>query len=230
MSDGAKRQPAVGVRLGSRVITGPWALVIAVAVLAAVVALYAWTQPPRRMVATLVIWIAFQIYWSAASANSAMAVSGESDSSRAIHRRMLNIALLLLVFNWPGLQTRFVPLTISIVASGFVVQILGFALAAWARVCLGRNWSHKVRVAEDHELIRSGPYRWVRHPIYTAMFMMFAGTALIAGEVHALAAFVLLVIAYTRKIRQEERLMRETFGPAYEAYQRESAAVVPFLL
>ena len=226
----AEQRPAVVVQVGSWKLRGPWAPVIALVVLAALVALYAWTAPPLRMVATLVIWIAFQIYWSAASVNSATAVSGESDASRAVHRRMLNVALLLLVFNWPGLRTRFVPLTPAIVASGFVVQVLGFALAAWARACLGRNWSHKVRVAEDHELVRSGPYRRVRHPIYTAMFMMFAGTALIAGEVHALIAFALLVVAYTRKIRQEERLMRETFGPAYEAYQRESGAVIPWLL
>ena len=229
MSDGAEQRPAVVVQVGSLRLSGPWALAIVAALVGVIVALVVWAQPPRRVVATLLIWLAFQIYWTLAARRSSKAVSSESPGSRAIHTRLLNLSMLLLLISWPGLRTRFVPLTDTVVAIGFAVQALGFALAAWARVCLGRNWSGNVRVAADHELIRSGPYRWVRHPIYTAMFLMYAGSGLVYGELHALVAFAVLVFAYARKIPQEERLLRETFGPAYEAYQRESAAVVPYL-
>jgi len=78
--------------------------------------------------------------------------------------------------------------------------------------------------------VRTGPYRFVRHPIYTAMLTMLLGTALVSGEWHALAAWLLLAFAYSRKIRLEERNLVDVFGPDYERYRRESWAVIPGLL
>ena len=95
--------------------------------------------------------------------------------------------------------------------------------------CLGRNWSGAVAIKVDHELIKTGPYRLVRHPIYTAMIGMYLGTAIVSGELHGLLAVALAAYAYWRKTRMEERGLIEAFGPAYEAYRRESWALIPWV-
>jgi len=102
-------------------------------------------------------------------------------------------------------------------------------LDVWAMRCLGRNWSGAVAIKIDHELIRTGPYRLVRHPIYTAMIGMYLGTAIVGGELHGLIAVGLCMIAYWRKTRMEERGLIEVFGPVYEDYKRESWALVPWV-
>jgi protein-S-isoprenylcysteine O-methyltransferase Ste14 len=176
------------------------------------------------------LWIVFMVYWSAAAQKATPLARSESKESRALHSNLLTLAQLLLFIPVPGLRMRFVPPATWVALLGLVVQSLGLLLAIASRRHLGRNWSHVVGSVRDHELVRSGPYRWVRHPIYSAMFLMFAGICLVAGELHALAGFALLIVAYTRKIRQEERHLREFFGPAYDDYCRETRAVIPGLL
>jgi protein-S-isoprenylcysteine O-methyltransferase Ste14 len=97
-------------------------------------------------------------------------------------------------------------------------------------VFLGRNWSATVTVKDQHELIRRGPYRFVRHPIYTGMLLAFLGTAIAQDQWRSLLAFVLVWLALWRKWRLEERFMQETFGEQYAAYRREVPAVVPWKL
>ena len=70
----------------------------------------------------------------------------------------------------------------------------------------------------------------VRHPIYTAMFLMYVGTSLVSGEVHALVALAILAVAYWRKIRLEERALATALGPAYDTYRRRTSALIPWLL
>jgi len=175
------------------------------------------------------LWIVFVVYWSAASRNAAPAASGESPASRAVHTRLLNLTFLLLFVPVPGLRGRFLPSGTLIVAGGLIVQALGFALAAWARQHLGRNWSAAIASATGHQLVRSGPYRVIRHPIYTAMFVMAAGTATVSGEFHALLAIAVLAVAYWRKIRLEEQSLVGTFGAEYAEYRRGTWALVPGL-
>ena len=78
-------------------------------------------------------------------------------------------------------------------------------------------------------MIRTGPYRMVRHPIYTGMLGMFAGTTLASGQYHALLGSGLLLVAYLRKTRLEEEILRKTFGSDFEEYRRGSWALVPFV-
>lgn len=78
-------------------------------------------------------------------------------------------------------------------------------------------------------MIRSGPYRVLRHPIYTAMLGMFVGTAIASGQYHALVGIALLISAYLRKTRLEEDILRQTFGADFEAYYRDSWALVPYV-
>ncbi|MGP8165465.1 MAG: methyltransferase family protein [Steroidobacteraceae bacterium] len=106
----------------------------------------------------------------------------------------------------------------------------GLLFSIWARQHLGRNWSGRVTIKADHELITTGPYRVTRHPIYTGLLIAFAGSALAVAEMRGLIAFVIAFAALWRKLKLEERYMREQFGQAYIDYQRQVAAIVPILL
>lgn len=177
-----------------------------------------------------ILWIGFIVYWSAAAKNSAPTARSESSGSRTFHQLLMNGALVLAFWSFRPLDRRFLPAFRWLVPAGLIVQSSGMALAVWARRHLGRNWSGAITAKTDHTLVRTGPYRFVRHPIYTAMLTMLLGTALVSGEWHALAAWLLLAFAYSRKIRLEERNLVDVFGPDYERYRRESWAVIPGLL
>lgn len=184
----------------------------------------------NRITPALILWVLFSIYWTVASKNSAKSQSSESKASTAFHQIVLNAALLLLFIPLPGLRGWFLPQEFHfLVAVGVVVQIGGFILAVWARRHLGRNWAAEVRIGEGHELVRTGPYRALRHPIYTAMLVMFIGTAISSGQYHALLGVALLVVAYLRKTRLEENILRQTFGPEWDTYQRDTWRLVPLV-
>jgi protein-S-isoprenylcysteine O-methyltransferase Ste14 len=114
-------------------------------------------------------------------------------------------------------------------ALGVALTALGLAVAIWARVFLGRNWSGAVQVKVGHELIRGGPYRFVRHPIYTGLLLGMLGTGLVRGKVYAAIAFLLLLAGFWMKLGIEEKFMRKTFGQQYEDYSRSTWALVPRL-
>jgi protein-S-isoprenylcysteine O-methyltransferase Ste14 len=108
------------------------------------------------------------------------------------------------------------------------VLIAGLGFAVWARVHLGRNWSGAVTVKEGHELIRTGPYGYVRHPIYTGVLTGLLGTVICSGTVRAALGFLIIAIALMRKLSIEEAMMRETFPDQYQKYCEKVPALVPF--
>lgn len=191
--------------------------------------LRAQVEFPVGMKLSLVLWLLFSIYWGIAANQSAPTKTSESVWSRRLHVILVNGALLLLVLPIPGLRWRFLPESVFLVAAGLAIQAAFVLLAVWARRHLGSNWSGEVRIAAEHQLVRSGPYRFVRHPIYTALLGMYCGTGLVSGEIHAPVALVIVTLAYWRKIRLEERALGETFGAEHEAYRRDAWAFIPGL-
>jgi protein-S-isoprenylcysteine O-methyltransferase Ste14 len=175
------------------------------------------------------LWLVFSIYWSIASKDRAASRSGESVLSRQAHVIAVNLALLLLILPVPGLTQRFLPDTLALRAVGLAMQAASVGLAVWARRHLGSNWSGEVRIAHGHQLVRSGPYRFVRHPIYTALVGMYIGTGLVSGQVHAVVALALVMVAYWRKIRLEERALADAFSADHERYRGETWAWIPGL-
>lgn len=191
-----------------------------------------WHLPSfeKRLIPALVLWIIFSLYWGIAGLNSAPTKSSESWVSTYFHQFMLGVALLLLILPVPGLNGWFLPERLHfLVVAGAIIQAGFLLLAVWARGHLGRNWSAEVRIAVDHELVRTGPYRLLRHPIYTAMLGMFLGTAIASSQVHALVGLALLVVAYLRKTRLEDQILAQAFGADYNAYCRHTWALVPLL-
>jgi protein-S-isoprenylcysteine O-methyltransferase Ste14 len=105
---------------------------------------------------------------------------------------------------------------------------VGLGFAAWARAHLGQNWSGIVTVKEDHALVRTGPYRAVRHPIYTGLLLALTGTAMAIGEWRGVLAVICALIGLLRKIQVEEKRMSENF-PEYSRYRQQTAALIPLL-
>lgn len=173
-------------------------------------------------------WVVFSLYWEIAAKNAAETKSAEARSSRGIHVFLTNAAMVLEMIPLRGMS-RFVPLSTAIMVAGLAVEAMGLALAILARRHLGRNWSGEISIKVDHRLIRSGPYKKLRHPIYTGLLTMYAGTAVVTGTWLAVAGFVVAALAYVRKIRLEEANLRVAFGAEYEAYRGESWALVPGL-
>ncbi len=199
-----------------------------VAILVAVV-WFVFTRETRVFPA-LVLWFTFFLYWGIAGRNSARTKSSESKASTVFHQVVLNVAMILLFWPAPGLKGWFLPQRFHfLVAAGAIIQAAFILLAVWARRHLGRNWSGAVRIAEDHQLVRTGPYRLLRHPIYTAMLGMFLGTAIASSQYHALLGFAILMVAYLRKARLEEQILQQTFGAEWDAYRRQTWALVPLL-
>jgi protein-S-isoprenylcysteine O-methyltransferase Ste14 len=213
-------------------LAGPWAvlaLLLVLGLLAAAVYLVARREP--RLWLSAVLWIVFIVYWSAAARNAAPAKASESPASRRLHQLLMYGALVLAFLPVPGLDRRWLPLTALLtVPAGLAVQAGSALLAVWARRHLGRHWSAAITAKVEHELIRTGPYRLIRHPIYSGMIGMLLGTAIASGELHGLLAVALLAAAYGRKIRLEEKNLRDLFGGEYDDYRKNSWALIPGLV
>ena len=180
-----------------------------------------------------VLWLSWAAYWWVLSRNVKPTTRREPLGSRLLHVIPLALAVWLL---WvpriplPVLGDRFLPLTAWPFWTGAVFTAGGLLFAVWARIHLGMNWSGIVTIKEGHELITSGPYAIVRHPIYTGLLLAFAGSALALAQWRGVLAMIIASWALWRKLRFEERWMHAQFGERYQAYSRRVAALVPFLL
>jgi protein-S-isoprenylcysteine O-methyltransferase Ste14 len=103
-------------------------------------------------------------------------------------------------------------------------------LTTMAVKTLGKEWSLTARLVEGHKLATSGPYAFVRHPIYTGMLGMLVATGLAISHWAALpVALIIFFIGTTIRVRSEEKLLREAFGEQFETYVRNVRAIIPGL-
>jgi protein-S-isoprenylcysteine O-methyltransferase Ste14 len=142
---------------------------------------------------------------------------------------LTNAALLLAIVPFRGLG-RFVPPSFAVMSVGVAVEAIGLFLAIWARRHLGRHWSGEITIKKEHQLIRSGPYRLVRHPIYTGILTMYVGAAVVTGGWLGVIGVALAALAYWRKIRLEETNLHVAFGDAYDAYRGQTWALLPWVV
>ncbi len=180
-----------------------------------------------------ILWIVWLAIWLLASGKTKETLRSESNASRLSYSVPLWIAAYLMIAQhipWEPLNGRIVPNTEWPVVAGTVIVLLGLGFAVWARFYLGRNWSANVTLKRDHELIRSGPYRWVRNPIYTGMIVAIIGSALARGRWAGVLAAALMTGSFWYKARKEERVLHEAFGAVYDAYRRDVASLIPFVL
>jgi protein-S-isoprenylcysteine O-methyltransferase Ste14 len=181
----------------------------------------------------LTMWVGWFALWRAMAFRVKAAAECESVPSRLSHLVPLLFAGYLLAapeVPIPLFNERFVPLAIWPAALGAALTFAGLVFCVWARFVLADNWSDFVQLKRDHELIVDGPYRWVRHPIYTGLLLMFAGTALAVGEWRGVLAVAIAAASFWRKLRLEESVMRRQFGDAYARYAERVPALIPFVL
>jgi protein-S-isoprenylcysteine O-methyltransferase Ste14 len=172
----------------------------------------------------------FFLYWAISALSSKVAKKTESGAERLQRMIPLAVAYLLLFyqgtsFGW--LSKRFVPDSAAAAVIGVSLTAAGVAFSIWARWHLGANWSAIVSIREQHELIRSGPYRGVRHPIYTGMLLAMAGTALVLGELRGVLALAITLFAFYWKARKEEAWLKSEFGEKFNAHAQHTGMFLP---
>jgi protein-S-isoprenylcysteine O-methyltransferase Ste14 len=180
---------------------------------------------PRFIIAC---WIIFIAVWFVAAWRTKRNLERQSAASRARYALPLFAGVVLLIAR--PLGARIVPATFATAIAADVLCAFGLLIAVWARLALGGNWSSFVAVKENHELVRRGPYRFVRHPIYSGLLLMLLATALAVGRAGALVGFALCFLSCWIKLRQEEELMLRYFPTEYPAYKAEVNALVPYVL
>lgn len=131
--------------------------------------------------------------------------------------------------SWKGLNTRLLPETPAVLWVGLALTALGVGLAIWARLTLGANWSGVVTVKKDHELIRKGLYRWIRHPIYTSILTSFIGTAMIMDHIRGWLGCLIVWATFYFKARREESFLRQEFADGFEEHAKHTGMFLPRL-
>jgi protein-S-isoprenylcysteine O-methyltransferase Ste14 len=174
-------------------------------------------------------WAAFIVSWLLLAIRFGGSFRGYY-SPTAIGIRLSLAAVVLITVLARGHDSLQVIVTLGplFAAAGAALCVAGVAFAIWARVALGSNWGMPMTRHANPELVTAGPYRWVRHPIYTGLLGMLIGTAL----VFPLALLPVAVIAVFMLISasREERDMEEQFGDAWRAYRKVSKRFLPFLI
>jgi protein-S-isoprenylcysteine O-methyltransferase Ste14 len=179
------------------------------------------------------LWLLWLAYWMASAFRTKRVIRAESGVSRLSHFVPLAIGIALLTsrrFGGALLATPMYPQTLWSFWTGSALVALGLGFAVWARVHLAGNWSGTVTLKQDHELTRSGPYRLVRHPIYTGILLAILGTAIAVAEWRGVVALALIAAAFRRKIGIEEGFLIAWFGEAYVRYRAEVPALIPALI
>ena len=177
-------------------------------------------------------WVVFLAYWAISALKVKAIAERGSRWSAFAHRIPLGFSCFLLIDSHlpPLMNLSVTPHGNWMLIIGGLVCGLGLFVSLWARWSLAGNWSGDVTFKQEHELIKSGPYRFVRHPIYTGMLTMCLGTAVDIGQLRGWLALLIMTVTFWIKLKQEERLMLQHFPSEYTAYQQQVKALVPFVI
>ena len=175
-------------------------------------------------------WLVLLVYWAIGAVQARRTAVKEPLTSR-LFLLIVMVAAYSLLFserlNLGVLGLRFLPYQPAVRAFGIVLTYLGVAFAIWARFHLGRNWSARITLKVGHELIRSGPYRYIRHPIYSGILLAATGTALAEGRWRAVLGVSLILLGYIFKARKEERLLAGQVGENFDEHRKRTGMLLP---
>jgi protein-S-isoprenylcysteine O-methyltransferase Ste14 len=177
-------------------------------------------------------WIIFLIYWLIGAIKTRATREQESLASRLAILLIEIVGYLLIFHRSLGigfLGGRFVPHSLSGAILGVLCTWAGIALAIWARYHLAENWSARVTIKEGHELIRTGPYSRLRHPIYSGLVLATLGTVLVIGQWRCVVGLCLVLAGYYFKARKEETMLGQQFGDAFLEHKKHTGFLIPRL-
>lgn len=177
------------------------------------------------------MWISIGLFWVVGFLGTKSTVRRQPLSSR-LPQLVFEISAGYLLFAKtfpPMFRTHLFPQTLVSNWSALVIAFLGALIAIWARLTLGTNWSARVTIKDHHELIRSGPYSFVRHPIYSGLLLMVLGTAVQIAELRGFIALLLAFTGFVLKSRLEDSFMRQQFGDEYAQYKHQVKAMIPWI-
>lgn len=182
-----------------------------------------------------IIWMLVLLYWFISGFGSKKAQHKEPFLKRfAQYWLPLIIAILLLGpgewFGHSWLRENFVEHTDLVGYTGLAISAIGAIIACISRYTLGKNWSLSVQRKENHQLIQSGIYKVIRHPIYTGLLLLFTGNALIVGNYRAIVAVLIVFVSLWLKLKKEEKWLMKTFGTKYTDYKNQTKAIIPYLI
>jgi protein-S-isoprenylcysteine O-methyltransferase Ste14 len=172
------------------------------------------------------LWIILVVYLTVT------AIGVKRDTQRHLGQSLGLTLAIILAFLLPRLSifqfVNFGPVGPVLGVVGIIVCIAGMAVLVWARQTLGRNWSQTVAVKEDHELVTSGPYHYVRHPMYSGGLLAAIGSALVCGGPWI---FLLIILGalFLWRVGAEDRLMAQEFPNEYPEYKKRTNALIPFV-
>jgi protein-S-isoprenylcysteine O-methyltransferase Ste14 len=172
-----------------------------------------------------VVWAAFWIYWLAAAVG---VKAGQSNWARFAGVRLAIIVVVILLLRLGGVREHAATHNPWREGIGLAIFLLGLGLAVWARLYLGRNWGMPMSRKDDPELVTSGPYRTVRHPIYSGILLGAVGTA-VAVSLYVLVLAAVMGAYFVYSAVMEERWMAERFPDTYPAYKRSTKMLIPFI-
>lgn len=177
-----------------------------------------------------IVWFVFWAYWLISAATSKK--TAHRNMVGWYMRLMIVLVIIIAVFE-SGNASKFVTAPLATSVGGFIVGaflvVIGLAFAVWARVHLGKNWGMPMSLKENPELVTSGPYRLVRHPIYSGVLLAMLGSAIVGG-VFWLLVVVLFGIYFIYSGRQEEKIMTKEFPDQYPEYMKRSKMLIPWVL
>ena len=182
-----------------------------------------------------IAWLIVLLYWIISAFRSKKVKQEE-----ALYLRFLQYWLPLIIAGlllgpgeWFGhffLRENFVPHNNLVGSIGLSICIAGAFICCWSRYTLGKNWSLAVQQKQDHELIQTGIYKTIRHPIYTGLLLLFTGNAIVVGDYRGILAVVIVFVSFWFKLRKEEKWLTAFFGNEYAEYKARTKALIPFLL
>lgn len=180
----------------------------------------------------LASWAVFILVWITYALRSKRTIKRGNWVSWTLLRAAVILAVLLVLSNG-SVHEKLRDVTLvhaggTAVAIGAVLTALGIAFAVWARVYIGRNWGMPMSIKENPELVTSGPYALVRHPIYTGVLLALLGSMLASGPAWLLL-FAFFCVYFIYSANKEEVLLRTTFPNEYPVYEQRTKKLIPFV-
>jgi len=181
---------------------------------------------------TIFTWLIYAFWISVTVYLTISAFGAKQETERHLLQSFGLLFAIIAAFLLPHLSIfrflNFAPIGPFLSGIGVILCLAGMAFLVWARLHLGRNWSQTVAVKKDHELVTSGPYRYVRHPMYSGGLLACIGSAIVCGGAW-IFLLVILGSLFLWRMGAEDKLLAQQFPNEYPDYKKRTKALIPFV-